>query len=144
MTGKDSTRSPQREVYSGRGTQRIPDSHFLPWKLSLENLHIKGSILSGGSDGKESSCQCRRPRFDPWARKIRWRRTGLPAPVFLPGEFHRQRSLVGKEPRVAESDMTEGLPLSLSSSIRPRILSMLLQDTFLGGICVISMFTRGS
>ena len=24
----------------------------------------------GGSDGKESACQCRRPRFDPWVRKI--------------------------------------------------------------------------
>ena len=37
-----------------------------------------------------------------------------------------------KEPRVAESDVTEGLTLSLSSSIRPKILSVLLQDTFLG------------
>ena len=40
-------------------------------------------------------CQCRRSRFYPWIRKIPWRRKWQPAPVFLPGEFHGQRSLVG-------------------------------------------------
>ena len=35
-----------------------------------------------------------RPRFDPWIRKIPWRREWLPIPVFLPGESHGQRSLV--------------------------------------------------
>ena len=33
--------------------------------------------------------------FDPWVGKIPWRREWLPTPVFLPGEFHGQRSLVG-------------------------------------------------
>ena len=28
----------------------------------------------GGSGSKESACQCRTPRFDPWVRKIPWRR----------------------------------------------------------------------
>ena len=32
--------------------------------------------------------QCRRPGFDPWARKIPWRREWLPTPVFLPEKFH--------------------------------------------------------
>ena len=32
--------------------------------------------------------QCRRPRFDPWVRKIPWRREWLPTLVFLPGESH--------------------------------------------------------
>ena len=32
--------------------------------------------------------------FDPWVRKIPWRRKWQPTPVFLPGEFHGQRSLV--------------------------------------------------
>ena len=35
---------------------------------------------------------------DPWVRKIPWRREWLPTPVFLPGEFHGQRSLVGYSP----------------------------------------------
>ena len=55
-----------------------------------------------------------RPRFDPWVRKISWRREWLPTPGFLPGEFHRQRSLVGYSPwDCKESDMTEWLSLSL-------------------------------
>ena len=45
--------------------------------------------------GKESACQCRRCEFDPWVGKIPWRRKWQPTPVFLPGESHGQRSLVG-------------------------------------------------
>ena len=37
-------------------------------------------------------------RFDPWVRKIPQRRKWLPTPVFLPGIFHGQRSLVGYIP----------------------------------------------
>ena len=50
----------------------------------------------GGSDDKEPACQCWRcnkHRCDPWVGKIPWRRKWQPTPVFLPGEFHRQRSL---------------------------------------------------
>ena len=48
--------------------------------------------------------------FDPWVGKMPWRREWLPTPVFLPGEFHRQRSLVGYSPwGLKESDRTEKL-----------------------------------
>ena len=36
--------------------------------------------------------------FNPWGRKIPWRRERQPTPVFLPGEFHGQRSLAGPSP----------------------------------------------
>ena len=52
----------------------------------------------GGTSVKEPTCQCRwckRCGFNPWAGKIPWRRAQQPTPVFLPGEFHGQRSLVG-------------------------------------------------
>ena len=52
----------------------------------------------GGSDGKESACNCKRPGFDPWDRKIPWRTEWLPGSVFLPGESHGQRSLEGYSP----------------------------------------------
>ena len=59
---------------------------------------------------KESACQCRRPGFNPWVGKIPWRRERLPTPVFQPGEFHGQRSLVGYSPwGCKESDTTEPL-----------------------------------
>ena len=41
------------------------------------------------------SLQCRRLRFDPWVRKIPWRRKWQPTPVLLLGESHGQRSLAG-------------------------------------------------
>ena len=43
-------------------------------------------------------CQCRRHwrnGFDPCVRKIPWRRKWQSTPVFLPGESHGQRSLLG-------------------------------------------------
>ena len=46
----------------------------------------------------ESACQCRRCRFDPWARKVLWRRNWQPTPVFLPGKSHGQRNLVSYSP----------------------------------------------
>ena len=35
------------------------------------------------SVGKKIHLKCRRPWFDSWVRKIRWRRDRLPSPVFL-------------------------------------------------------------
>ena len=54
--------------------------------------------------GKESPCQCRRQKhgFEPWVRKSPWRRKWQSTPVFLPGEPHGQRSLVGYSPRVSK------------------------------------------
>ena len=42
--------------------------------------------------------QCRRPRFNPWVRKIPSRREWLPTPVFLAREFHGQSNLVDYSP----------------------------------------------
>ena len=52
----------------------------------------------GGASDKEPACQCRRHKrcvFYPWVGKIPWRKAWQPTPVFLPGESHGQRSLVG-------------------------------------------------
>ena len=57
--------------------------------------------LPGGAGGKEPDCQCRRCKrrgFDPWARKITWRRKWQPVPILLPGESHEQKSLSGCGP----------------------------------------------
>ena len=63
--------------------------------------------------GKEPTCQCRRQKklgFNLRVGKIPWRRAWQPTPVFFPGEFHGQRSLLGYSPwGCKESDMTERL-----------------------------------
>ena len=67
----------------------------------------------GSASDKEPAYQCRRHkrcRFNPWVRKKPWRREWQPAPVFLPGEFHGQRSLAGYSPQGhKELDTTEWL-----------------------------------
>ena len=72
----------------------------------------QGQILGmpGGSTGKKIHLQCRRCKFELQVGKIPWKRAWQPTPVFLPGEFHGQRSLVGYSPwGHKESDMTEWL-----------------------------------
>ena len=62
----------------------------------------------GGSDGKESTCNAGDPGTIPGSRRSPgvW----LSPPVFLPGEFHGQRSLVGScSWGHRESDMTKQL-----------------------------------
>ena len=76
----------------------------------------------GGSDSRESACQCRRHGLDPWVWKISWRRKWLSIPVFfffcplifLHGEVHGQRSLGDYSKQGdKESDMIKQLTLSL-------------------------------
>ena len=46
--------------------------------------------LTGGTSGKEPAYQCGRHkihRFNPWVRKIPWRKKWQATPVFFPGEF---------------------------------------------------------
>ena len=57
--------------------------------------------LPGGSDGKESACNAgdnKRRVLNPWVGKASWKKEWLSSPVFLPGEFHGQRSLAGYSP----------------------------------------------
>ena len=58
----------------------------------VSKWHKIKKLRSNSLHSKESDRQCRRPGFDPWRRE--WQ----PTPVFLPGGFHRQRSLVGCSP----------------------------------------------
>ena len=52
--------------------------------------------------GKESACQCSTLGLDLGVRKIPWGRKWEATPVFLPGKFYRQRSLVGCSPWVTK------------------------------------------
>jgi len=64
--------------------------------LSVENMGLPQWLR-----GKELTCQYRRHRrygFDPWVGKIPWKRKGQLTPVFLPGESHGERNLVGNNP----------------------------------------------
>ena len=89
-------------------TYKISDILSLIFKcLGMDKTQ---GFLSGTS-GKEPACQCRRHKgrgFNPWVRKIPWRRAWQPTPVFLPGESHGRRSPEYNSPWPhKESDMTE-------------------------------------
>ena len=72
---------------------------------------LEPSLTCQVARGKKPACQCRRHRrhgFNPWVRKIPWRRAWWLTPVFLPGGSHGQRSLAGYSPwGRKEWDLTE-------------------------------------
>ena len=80
---------------------------------------------------KEEIClQCRRPGFSPQVRKVPWSRDWLHTPVFLPGEFHGQRSMAGYSPwGHKESDTTEWLRstfINRHSTLRKSLSSLFI------------------
>ena len=89
---------------------------YSPWghkelDMTERLTHSEASGFPGGTSGKElpvSAGDIRDTGFDSWVGRIPWRKAWQPTPVFLPGEFHGQRSLVGYSPwGHKESDMTD-------------------------------------
>ena len=72
-------------------------------KPSQVALVVKNSLAIAG----HKKC-----RFNPWVKKIPWRRAWQPSPIFLPGESHGQRNLEGTVHRAAKSQ-TQMKQLSL-------------------------------
>ena len=85
---------------------------YSTWEFPFKQFH-SGMDFPGGTSGKESAWQCRRHRrcrFDPWVRKILWRRKWQPTPVFFAKKSNGQRNLVGYNPKgCKESNTTERL-----------------------------------
>ena len=101
---------------------------FLPGIIMLSTVnasscifflfHLLSFVMSDGLPSwisvKESAYQCRRcrrPRFDPWVRKIPWRRKYQPT-IILPGKSHRQRSL-----SMGNKELGTNVWLSITQSI---------------------------
>ena len=79
--------------------------YIIPW------WNFKDSL--GWLRGYSVCPQCGRSGFNPWVRKIPWRRKWQPTPIFLPEESHGRRSLVGYSLwGHKESDTTEQLHFS--------------------------------
>ena len=91
-----------RKVRTVTGLQALSSGKFLLLLLLLLLLLFEESRLPRLPSGKEFAYQCRRHRrcgFDPWVRKIPWRKKWKPIPVFFLGKSHGPRSLEGYSPR---------------------------------------------
>ena len=78
-------------------------THFRSTMIRLKNIHSTLHMIPSVLPGLFPFLQCRRLEFDPWVRKIPWRRKWQPTLVFLPGKFHGQRSLADYSPWGHES-----------------------------------------
>ena len=94
-----------------------PNVFPLLWKDAFVQLNISLGF-PGGSEVKASARNAGDLGLIPGSGRFPWRRKWQPTPVFLPGESHGRRSLVGCSPRGSkESDTTERLH-SLTHSLK--------------------------
>ena len=70
--------------------------------MTLENFSINKHSFPCGSDGKESACKAGDPGLIPGLERSPGVGNGKPL-VFLPGEFHGQRSPVATVRRVTKN-----------------------------------------
>ena len=71
----------------------FPYFHVFPYFHFHVGFHTTGASLVAQTVKNSPALQ--ETWFNPLVRKIPWRREWLPPPVFLPREFHGQRSLAG-------------------------------------------------
>ena len=85
-------------------------SHWFPFLCEYVSVCLfkfpKVNVASQVTQWWRICLPSRRHMFDPWVRKIPWRRKWIATLVFSLGNFHGQRSLAGG---CKESDMTSWL-----------------------------------
>ena len=94
FSGKERQPTPGLLPGKSRGQRSLVG--YSPW--GHKESDMTKQLLFHSFSSKESACQFRSRQFDPWVRKIPWRKKWQPTPVFLPGKFHGQRSLVSYSP----------------------------------------------
>ena len=78
-----------------KSKENVEKKHIMFRRNSINLRKLRG--FPGNTNGRELACQCwrcQRCRFDSWVGNILWRTAWQPTPVFLPGEFYGQKSLV--------------------------------------------------
>ena len=86
MKGEGTEKTP-----GGEGSRLDSKTHTRTLFLKEISLPIKSKGLPRRLSGKESACQCRKHGFDPWVKKIPWRKKWQSTPVFSPGKSHGQK-----------------------------------------------------
>ena len=88
----------QREVSQKENNKYYHEFSCWAGKKNLKRKSLRtGQSFLRCSVGKASACSVG-DVGSTWVGKIPWRREWQPTPVFLPGESHGQRSLVGYSP----------------------------------------------
>ena len=86
----------RQQRWTGESIFTIQDNHTSVSQNWECPKHVLASLVALLLPcNKESFCQCWIHGFNPWIRKIPWRRKWQPTPVFLTGKPHGQRSLAG-------------------------------------------------
>ena len=98
-------------VKCGQSNFKVCKSYFDSFKKALE---VRGHVAGSHEEDKtlRASLMAQQVKNLPamqktWVQSLKkeapWRRSWQPIPVFLPGEFHGQRSLVSTKCKVAKS-----------------------------------------
>ena len=109
-----------------------PPGSPVPGILQARTLEWVAISWHCGSEVKVSACNVGDLGSIPGLGRSPREENGNPTPLFLPGESHGWRSLVGYSPRVRkESDMTERLKFQLSCTRLIKESEILSDNPFL-------------
>ena len=76
---------------------------ILNWDFAYYTVGWAPQVALVVKNPRASAGRRKRYGFNSWVGKISWRMVWQPTPVFLPGESHGQRSVVGCRLWIAES-----------------------------------------
>ena len=91
--------------YSQQGCKESDKTEQLT--LSLSGIKYGASQMALVLKNSPVNAGNMRHGFNPWFRKIPWRRAWQPTPIFLPGESHGQKNLAGYSPGSQRVNKTE-------------------------------------
>ena len=96
----------RRSVHRCEWAVKVSYYYYIPMHFSFyicwySFMYLSGSVLGAGLPSwlmLENLPAMQETQVASWLGNIPWRKEWLPTPVFLPGESHGQRSLVGYSP----------------------------------------------
>ena len=129
-------------TFSSPPKKNPPDSSHSPFPWPLQPWAVSNQLsgLPRWLNGKGSASQCRRHRrcgFSPWVGKIHWKRKWQPAPVFLLGKSHGQRSLAGYSRGVSKTRVNDRVHTCTQSAFCVHSLFMLLLKSLMWVLLIL-------
>ena len=128
----------RKGYWSGLPCPLSGDCSSVSWGLKVVWLSCIKNLPTKAGDTRDMG-------FNPWVRKILWRRKWQPTPVFLPGKSHGQRNLVGYSPwDCKEVDATEHTHMLGSANSSAPCLRPFHQTPCRDKQCVVNYWMEGA
>ena len=118
-----------QDIPQMQSCKHVKSKRIKKYAIQRPNIRELEWSFPGGSEVKVSACNAGDQGSIPGQGRFPRRRKWQPTPVFLPGESHGRKSLVGyRPPDHNEQDSTERLHFHFHNNIRQKKTKLLLDN----------------